>query len=112
MKLACCVVVIKHCKLCEVLCNAQVIIIFKNFNKWFSIFGIFDENSMFKPILSIQFQLNLIVYCIRSCITTLLMFMHHIDFLFYIFSCANLQSALGFVFFVLLGFHFVSLSFP
>ena len=40
-----------------------------------------------------------LIHCIRTCIIPFKLFMHHIDF-YSIFFCANLQSAIGFVFFV------------
>ena len=42
-------------------------------------------------------NLNLI-YCLSSCIMSFNLFMHHIVLFVLYFFCANLQSALGFVF--------------
>ena len=83
------------------MCDDQLVNLLQIFQVFFQIFGVFVRNSMLKPFFV---KLNLIwtkLHCIRTCIMTFTLFMHHIAFILYHF-CANLQSALGFVFFFFL----------
>ena len=78
------------------MCDDQLVNLLQVFQVVFQILGVLVRNSMLKPFFC---QIELKLHCIRTCIMTFILFMHHIVFVLYPF-CANLQSALGFVFFL------------
>ena len=84
MKLACSIDVIGHYLLNSFLYDDQLVNIFQIDQVVFQIFGFLLETLCSSQFC--EFELNLdLIFCISSCIISFKLFMHHIDFLCYIF---------------------------
>ena len=95
MKLACWIAVINHSKLFSNLCDDQLVNFFKNIQVVLKFLGFLLETLCSSQFCEFELILNWI-HCFSTCIMSFNLFMHHIAFDLYL--CANLQSALGFVF--------------
>ena len=98
IKLACWIDVIDHSKLFSNLCDDQLINFFKNIQVVLKFLGFLLETLCSSQFCEFELKLNSI-HCFSTCIMSFNLFMHHIAFDLYL--CANLQSALDFVFFSL-----------
>ena len=98
MKLACWIDVINHSKLFSSLCDDQLVNFFKNIQVVLKFLGFLLEILCSSQFCEFELKLNLIHY-FSTCIMSFNLFMHHIVFDLYL--CANLQSTLGSVFFLL-----------
>ena len=97
MKLACWIDVIDHSKLFSNLCDDQLVNFFKNIQVVFIFLGGFLLETLCSSQFC-EFELNLdLIHFFSTCIMSFNLFMYHIVFVLYFF-CANLQSAIGFVF--------------
>ena len=96
MKLACWIDVIDHSKLFSNLCDDQLVNFFKNIQVVLKFLEFLLGTLCSSKFCEFELKLNLI-HCFSTCIMSFNLFMHHIAFDLYL--CANLQSALGFVFF-------------
>ena len=88
--------IIDHSKLFSNLCDDQLVNFFKNIQVVLKFLEFLLGTLCSSKFCEFELKLNLI-HCFSTCIMSFNLFMHHIAFDLYL--CANLQSALGFVFF-------------